>query len=114
MRMLWTLSPYYSSSDHFASLLRKVSNEVIGRCRHHIDLSALFSGQRLEEAEGALQLSIDTLARWRDVYQAAAARLAAAAPERAWGSASVSSFAHVDAFVQRCRDLQDMCAGARH
>ncbi|GAB4820450.1 hypothetical protein N2152v2_007496 [Parachlorella kessleri] len=113
MRMLWTLSPYYSNSDRFSSLLRKVSNEVIGRCRKHINLSALFSGQQLEEAETGLQLSIDTLARWREIYHAAAARLATAAPGRAWGSVSVSSFAHVDAFVQRCRDLQEMCAAHR-
>lgn len=106
LRMVWTLRPHYNTPDRIASLLRKVSNEVLARCRSHVDLAALFSGRALEAAERALQLSIDTTARWKEAYAAAAARVSAAMPDRPWATGSAGSFAHVDAFVQRCRDLQ--------
>lgn len=34
---------------------RQVSNGVISRCRHHVDLAALFAGEKLEAVEQALQ-----------------------------------------------------------
>ncbi len=113
LRMIWVLSPHYNTPDRMTSLLRKVSNEVINRCRHHIDLSALFLGEGLDAVERRLQQSIDTAARWRETYAAAAARMAAALPDRPWTSIPDSSFVHVDAFVQRCQDLQEMCAAHR-
>ncbi len=113
LRMIWALSPHYNTPDRITSLLRKVSNQVLNRCRCYIDLGALFSGRHLEAAERTLQQSIGTTAQWREAYAAAAARVAAAMPDRPWSGAFGSSFAHVDAFVQRCRDLQEMCAAHR-
>lgn len=58
------------------------------------------------------QRSVETIGKWKDAYSAAAARVNAAIPARPWAPVAGSSFAHVDAFVQRCSDLLEM--GAAH
>ena len=44
IRMIWTISRYYTSEERLTGLLRKVSNEVIRRCCAVISLDDIFEG----------------------------------------------------------------------
>lgn len=44
VRMIWTISSYYRKEDRISGLLRKMSNEIIKRCQHTIDLNDIFEG----------------------------------------------------------------------
>ena len=48
IRLIWNFSRFYNTTDRIAGLISKVSNELIKRCRFHIDLKAIFSGIVLE------------------------------------------------------------------
>lgn len=110
LRMTWTLSPHYNTPELMTGMLRQVSSAVVARCRAALDLEAVFQGRGLAAATAALEECCAVAAAWRALYGEAAARLAAALPARPWAFDAAAIFAHVDAFAQRCRDLQELCA----
>lgn len=113
LRLVWSLSPFYNSPDQMVGMLRRVSTAVVARCRAALDLPALLAGRQMDEAEQALQQCCEAAAGWRAAYSEAAARVSAALPSRPWDFSAASLFAHVDAFVQRCQDLHEVCAAQR-
>jgi len=59
------------------------------------------------------QEGVDACQHWSALYQRCARALAAAAPARAWDFDAAPAFAHVDAFVQRCRYATCAARGRR-
>ena len=110
LRGVWALAPHYSSPDQMTGLLRQVSNAVVARCRACLDLRAILEGRQLGDVVARLEECCSAAAAWRAAYGDAAARASAALPSRPWAFDSAAIFAHVEAFVQRCRDLQELCA----
>ncbi|KAL4458111.1 hypothetical protein ABPG75_012976 [Micractinium tetrahymenae] len=110
LRMVWTLSPHYNTPDQMTGLLRQVSSAVLARCRATLDLPAIFEGRGLASAAAALEECCAAAAAWWALYGEAAARVSTALPARPWAFDAAAIFAHVEAFVQRCRDLQELCA----
>lgn len=45
IRLIWNFSRFYNTEDRISGLLSKVSNEIINRCRKHIDTQSIFSGK---------------------------------------------------------------------
>ena len=41
VRLIWRYSRFYNTPDRLAGLLRKVSNEIISRCRASISISEI-------------------------------------------------------------------------
>lgn len=60
-----------------------------------------------------LQQSMVTMDKWKESFQAVAGRLRHGMPEKNWDFIDHSSFALVDAFVQRCQDLQEISAASK-
>lgn len=44
IRMVWNISRFYNTPERLTGLLRKVSNEIIGRCCAVINLDDIFGG----------------------------------------------------------------------
>ena len=44
VRLIWRSSKFYNTPDRLAGLLRKVSNEIISRCRASISISEILDG----------------------------------------------------------------------
>ncbi|KAK9846646.1 hypothetical protein WJX81_008333 [Elliptochloris bilobata] len=109
VRLLWTHSGFYGNPDRITGLLRKVSDEVINRCCAVISLPAVFAGACANGVMEALQDSIEACSRWGALYQRCVRAIGAATPKQPWSFDAAPIFAHVDAFVQRCRDLQEVC-----
>lgn len=112
-RMVWTLAPHYNTPEQMTSLLRQVSNAVVARCRSMLDLGRIFGGIELAIAEQRLEQCCGVVAAARSIYGEAAQHVAAALPDRPWAFDASAIYAHVEAFVQRCQDLQEICAAQR-
>ena len=113
VRLVWSVSSYYNTEERLTGLLRKFSNEIILRCRESIPLEDIFSGS-VDVAIGVLKQSIACGEQWRVIYDSTKASIAADAAKeggsaRVWDFDSSAIFAQIDAFVQRCRDLQQVC-----
>ena len=109
IRMIWNISRFYNTPERITSLLRKVSNEIINRCCAEINIADILDGN-VASSISTLKDSIKAGDAWKTAYNATRAAIAAAGPaDRAWTFDDGSIFAHIDAFVQRCKDLLDVC-----
>ncbi|KAL5251273.1 hypothetical protein ACHWQZ_G016836 [Mnemiopsis leidyi] len=109
IRIIWTNSDHYRSRERLTALLRKFSNEIIMRCCTKISLDDIFSGEVEKSIEG-LDQSIQCCEAWKENYNDAAATHNRFS-EVKWLLDRSSIFAQIDAFVQRCKDLKEVCEG---
>ncbi|KAJ3021850.1 hypothetical protein HKX48_007626 [Thoreauomyces humboldtii] len=109
IRIIWANSNYYNTKERLTSLLRKVSNEIIRRCCAKISLEGIFHGD-VQMSMTSLQESINCGESWKTIYRRTCHHIAKFANGR-WDFDESSIFAQIDAFVQRCRDLLEVCEG---
>ena len=112
IRMISTLSKFYNTSDRLTGLLRKISNQIISRSCAKITLDDVFNGD-VEESMISLSESIECGVAWKEIYRrtARAMNKRKSDGEQGWKFDEASIFAQIDAFVQRCRDLLEVCEG---
>jgi dynein heavy chain len=107
--MIGANSTYYNTRDRLTSLLRKVSNEIMRRCCATISLDEIFHGD-VQLSMASLQDSITCGDTWRNIYKRTLRHIKKHAAKE-WDFDESSIFAQIDAFVQRCRDLLEVCEG---
>lgn len=109
VRIIWANSKYYNTKDRMTSLLRKVSNEIMRRCCAKISLEEIFHGD-VQLSMVSLQDSISCGDAWKNIYKRTLRHTKKFAVKE-WDFDESSIFAQIDAFVQRCRDLLEVCEG---
>ncbi|XP_037663926.1 dynein heavy chain 2, axonemal isoform X2 [Choloepus didactylus] len=107
IRIIWVNSPHYNTRERLTSLFRKMSNEIIRLCCHAISLDRIFEGYVTSSKED-LQGCISCCHAWKDHYLRAV-QMHIQFSSRGWVLDQTSIFAQVDAFVQRCKDLIEVC-----
>jgi dynein heavy chain len=112
VRMIWSVSSYYKKEDRISGLLRKMSNEIIKRCQSTIQLDDIFKnkGVNVESSMEQLQQCIDCGREWKLAYQKMT-RLITKYSDRSCNFSDSTIFVQIDAFVQRCCDLLEVCEG---
>ena len=108
IRMIWNVSRFYNTPERLTDLLRKVSTEIINRCCDHISLDEIFQGD-VEACMVVLRQSIQAGEAWKRSYRTTATAVGRRASAPPWDFDVSSIFSHIDAFVQRCRDLLEVC-----
>lgn len=136
IRVIWTISKYYNTPDLLAGLLRKVSNQIIIQCSKKIDLvrdclssrcprvvracpraqNEIFDGD-VEASMVQLRESIKCGEAWRACYMRTVHAIQqdtkmSAAQKWNFDPSTHGIFAQIDAFVQRCANLIEVCEGA--
>ncbi|XP_033636218.1 dynein heavy chain 2, axonemal-like isoform X2 [Asterias rubens] len=107
IRMIWVNSKHYKSRERLTGLFRKVSNEIIHRCCKEISLEKLFDGY-VTSSMKSLNQSIDCCKAWKEIYSYVRLMHHKFSAE-GWVLDQSSIFAQIDAFVQRCKDLLEVC-----
>jgi len=112
IRLICSSSEFYNTEERITGLLRKVSNELIRCCCMKIDLSEIYEGN-IDMSIQILNESIHTGVFWKELYKRTADAISTYTDEKSkhWNFDIASIFAQVDAFVQRCRDLLEVCEG---
>ena len=110
IRMISTLSKFYNTEDRLTGLLRKISNQIIRRCCDKISLDEIFNGD-IEESMACLDQTITCGVAWKSIYRRTAKAINISKTGTSWKFDEASIFAQIDAFVQRCRDLLEVCEG---
>ncbi|KAJ3024564.1 UNVERIFIED_CONTAM: Dynein heavy chain 2, axonemal [Siphonaria sp. JEL0065] len=109
IRMIWANSKNYNTKERLTSLLRKVSSEIISRCCAKISLEEIFHGD-VHASMTSLQDSINCGESWKTTYKRTVIHISKYSANP-WDFDQSSIFAQIDAFVQRCRDLLEVCEG---
>ncbi|GMH41208.1 hypothetical protein BSKO_09118 [Bryopsis sp. KO-2023] len=107
IRLIWNFSRFYNTPERMTGLLGKISNEIINRSCAVINLEDIFSGN-VDSVIIVLGQSIKAGEKWKQVYDRVA-ECVSARSARAWDFDVSSVFAHIDAFLQRCKDLMEVC-----
>ncbi|XP_026545523.1 dynein heavy chain 2, axonemal-like [Notechis scutatus] len=112
VRIVWVNSPYYNSRERITALFRKMSNKIIHMCCKDISLDRLFEGY-INSTRQTLHSCISCMSSWKDCYQQAS-YMHNKLSGKGWVLDQTSIFAQVDAFVQRCKDLLEVCDSQQH
>jgi dynein heavy chain len=114
VRLIRDYSKYYNTEDKISGLLRKISNEVINRCKKCINLDDMLTGD-VHKCVKQLKEAINCCKQWREIYNEYVGAInldeRPGDKSREWKIKSDSIFAQIEAFVQRCNDLIEICDG---
>jgi dynein heavy chain len=119
-RLIFSLSSNYNTYERISGLLRRISGEIIRQCSSHISLNELFYGE-VNDIVTILTQCIKCGKEWKDLYNRTSVSVnnrikqshLKEDPKSAssWQRNDASIFAEIDAFLQRCEDLIDVCHG---
>ncbi|KAL8578353.1 Dynein heavy chain 2, axonemal [Nucella lapillus] len=112
IRMIWVNSEFYKSRERLTGILKKMSNEIIRRCCREIQLDKIFDGCVLS-GKKSLADCISCCEQWKDIYDKTSKLHHKYCPV-GWVLDKSSIFAQVDAFIQRCKDLLEVCEAQLH
>ena len=89
-----------------------MSSEIIARCCNKISLDDVFAGY-VEKSKETLEECMSCCQAWKSIYEHLSKVHGTLSPE-GWVLDESSIFAHVEAFIQRCRDLLEVVEGQVH
>ncbi|XP_052104325.1 dynein axonemal heavy chain 2-like isoform X7 [Mytilus californianus] len=112
IRMIWVNSEFYKSRERLTGILKKMSNEIIRRCCREINLDRIFDGY-VQTGLQSLRDCIECCEHWKEIYDKTAKLHHKFSPD-GWVLDKSSIFAQIDAFVQRCKDLIEICDAQIH
>jgi dynein heavy chain, axonemal len=108
-RFIWSTSSYFHAPERISGLLRKVSNQILERCKSCIRKAGVFN-PNVHLAMSALSDCVSCGESWRSAFFKMDESITFESTSKiGWEVAQSSVFAQVDAFVQRCRELLDVC-----
>ena len=112
IRMIWVNSEFYKTPDRLTALFKKISNQIITQCCKAISLDKIFDGFVISSLS-TLNSCIECCGKWKEIYNHGET-LHTTFSEVPWELDKKSIFAQIDAFIQRCRDLIEVCECQSH
>ncbi|KAK4469213.1 hypothetical protein MN116_006788 [Schistosoma mekongi] len=107
IRMIWTNSTYYNDKDLITGLFKKVSNEIISRCCAFISIDDIFNGKIISSSIN-LHQCIHCCEQYEVIYDRIQ-NIHTRNSSKPWDAQKCSIFAQINAFIQRCHDLLEVC-----
>ena len=111
VRMIWECSRFYNTNDKMKSMLTKISNQIIHRCRAKINKEDMY-GANVEKCIADLDECIDCCNQFREISKKMANMIQKYSSRRdSELDKEDTIFAENEAFIQRCKDLKEICEG---
>ena len=111
VRIIWELSRYYNTPDRLKSLLTKISNQIIHRCRKKINVNDMF-GANVEKCIQDLDECIECCKQYKEISVKMQKMIKKFSTRKESGiDKDDTIFAENEAFIQRCKDLKEICEG---
>ncbi|CAG9772859.1 unnamed protein product [Ceutorhynchus assimilis] len=108
IRYIWMKSPYYNTKEKITLLIRSLSNQIIMQCTKYIDMNAIFGEKQTKKSIQMFEVCINCLNEYIKTYV-----LVSSAHEEfdniAWDLDKAPIFNHVDSYIQRCKDMIEIC-----
>ncbi|KAJ1520022.1 hypothetical protein ONE63_004252 [Megalurothrips usitatus] len=107
-RVIWNNSPYYNTISRLTVLCRALSNQIILQCVSTVDLDDILRAGHTHSGIKILNNCITCCEHYKMLYN----KIASAHvrfTNKSWDLDHPTIFNHVDSFVQRCRDMIDVC-----
>nr|XP_015838947.1 PREDICTED: dynein heavy chain 2, axonemal [Tribolium castaneum] len=108
IRFIWMNSPYYNTIEKITSLCRALSNQVILQCTKYINMDILFEEKKSREGIKMFETCIECLTNYIRTYVLISESHTMFGPSP-WLLDKAPIFNHVDSFIQRCKDMIEIC-----
>ncbi|KAJ8920059.1 hypothetical protein NQ315_011713 [Exocentrus adspersus] len=108
IRYIWLNSPHFNTTEKITMLCRSLSNQIILQCRDFIDLDVVFVNKETKKAIEMFETCIDCMTRYIKTY----VLVSTSHNEHgiySWDLDKAPIFNHVDSFIQRCKDMIEVC-----
>jgi len=92
------------------SLLTKISNLIIKRCRAKINKDDML-GNNVEKCMQDLDECIECCRNWKDICTKSQYMIKNHSSKKGYNVSEDEIFAENEAFIQRCKDLKEICEG---
>uniref|UniRef100_A0A3P8VN13 Dynein axonemal heavy chain 2 n=1 Tax=Cynoglossus semilaevis TaxID=244447 RepID=A0A3P8VN13_CYNSE len=110
IRIIWTNSGFYNTSEKITGLFSKMSNEIIRLCCQSISVDRIFEGYVISSKQN-LSDCIQCCQSWKDIYLHTSQIHNFSV--KSWDLDHTSFFVMIDAFIQRFRELMEVCDSQR-
>jgi dynein heavy chain, axonemal len=112
VRIIYELSKHYNTQDRMKSLLTKIGNQIIRRCCQKINKDDML-GDEVEKCMQDLDESIECCKQWKAICTRTQKMIKKFSTSPIpWTLLDDDTiFAENEAFIQRCRDLKEICEG---
>ncbi|XP_029381754.1 dynein heavy chain 2, axonemal [Echeneis naucrates] len=107
IRIIWVHSKHYYSSERINGLFCKMSNMIIWLCCKNISVDRIFDGYVISSKEN-LNDCIQCCLTWKEIYLEES-QIHHKYSSEGWILDHRNFFMVVDAYIQRFRDLQEIC-----
>jgi dynein heavy chain len=108
IRFVWNSCAFYSSEERVTSLMRKFCNQVIECFSRYITIKEIIF-KNVEHAKNKLEECIHCGESMHVCFEKISKAISMRAGESPWNFEKSRVFAQLDAFIQRCRDLNEVC-----
>jgi dynein heavy chain len=110
LRLIWSYSTYYNTTDCVVNMIQKVSSEIIKRFKSYITLEEMLDGD-VEKAISRFDEAIQCGFEWKKAFKKASTAIERQRDKygKVWNIEESTVFAQLEAFIQRCTDLIDIC-----
>ncbi|KAG7496340.1 dynein heavy chain 2, axonemal [Solea senegalensis] len=107
IRIIWVNSSHYNTSEKITGLFSKMSNEIIRLCCQSISVDRIFEGYVLSSKQN-LSSCIQCCQSWKEIYLHTS-QTHHKFSSKGWDLDHASFFAMIDAFIQRFKELLEVC-----
>ncbi|KAL1498812.1 hypothetical protein AB1Y20_014117 [Prymnesium parvum] len=106
--LIWKHSQFYNTPARLVVLLREMCNLLMDKARTFIDGNEIFNLPP-NESLGRLMTALKVCGTFKSIYYEYKAASETDVPKNAWRFQSNALFARLDAFLERCHDLKELC-----
>ncbi|XP_057654894.1 dynein axonemal heavy chain 2 isoform X2 [Diorhabda carinulata] len=101
-------SLYFNTKEKITQLFRALSNQLILQCKSFIDLDIVFKCKETRNAIEMFQTCVDALTNYIKTY-VLIAKSHTIYGDKPWDLDKAPIFNHIDSFIQRCKDMMEVC-----
>ena len=107
LMLVWKHSKYYNTAARLVVLMREICNDIIMQACKFVEGGTIFEGLP-QEAVDKLRTTIRVCGSFKSYYFEYKKQTEEECPENPWRFQNSALFARLDAFLERCHDIQDL------
>ncbi|XP_050296141.1 dynein axonemal heavy chain 2 isoform X2 [Anthonomus grandis grandis] len=108
IRYIWIKSPYYNTPEKITIICRALSNQIILQCTAFIDMDVVFKKKESRNAIKMFEICIQCLTDYIKTY-VLVSESHTQFGDIPWNLDRAPIFNHVDSYMQRCKDMIEVC-----
>ena len=109
LMMIWQRSPHYNAPSRLVTLMREMSNDMIAQAQKFLGAGNAILQDDPIDAVDKLKTTLRVCGMLKTAYFTYKTRVFVQCPQNPWRFQNSALFARLDAFLERCHDILEVC-----